>query len=409
MKIVLVNHMFLDGGGREEHVLQIAKRLADRNHQVTIVTSDYTPSGGEKLKNEADKVPGLKVVTLKGFKTNVPPGRIHIPDLTEFLIDYPCDIIHAHGMGEQPAEDAFYVAKIKRIPFVFTLHFTPYIAYKKLHAEHVWKVIQKYHVYNMLRGSDKVLNTSPPEKADIMKYTGYHGRNFELVQNGFERPSRAISTDYVKQVFKKYDIPEGHQYVAYVGALTNPRKGAFEAIQAFRAAQLKHPNLHLILMGSWDTRLDYRGKEDQTRTFLAKLAKAKQVTVAGWVEDTDEYFAILHGADVFISPTTYECFGIALAEALYNKTPVITTDIGGCAYVVRKGKDGLLVKDPEDVESFTRKLVYLLDHPEIAERMGKSGHARISKLLSWDKTVDKLEKIYTQLDKKFKDKAKAAT
>lgn len=406
MNIVLVNHMFLDGGGREEHVLQIATRLAKRRHRVTILTSDYTPSGEDTLKQAADRVPGLKIVTLKGYKTNVPPGRIHIPDLTDFLIDYPCDLIHAHGMGEQPAEDAFYVAKVKNVPFVFTLHFTPYTAYKKLHAAHIWKVFQKYHVYNMLRGSDKVLNTSPDEKADISKYTGYRGRNFEMVPNGFERESRRLTPEYVRSVYEQYGIPRGRKYVAFVGALTNPRKGAFEAIQAFRAAQLKHPDLHLILMGAWDTRLDYRGKDNRMARVLEKLGKANQVTVPGWITSVDEYFAILRGATIFLSPTYYECFGIALAEALYNYTPVIATNIGGCRYVVRNGTDGILVKNPENIESLTRKVVYLLDRPDVAEKMGAAGHARISKLLSWEKTVDKLERVYRQLLVKYKQPAK---
>lgn len=399
MDIVQVNHMFLDGGGREEHVYQISKYLALKGHRVTIVTSDYSPTGEYIIKKKADKVPGIKIVTLKGYLTKIPPGRVQIPDLIDFLMGYKADIIHAHGMGEQPAEEAFYAAKIKNIPFVFTLHFAPFDVYKKLNADHVWKVLQKFHVYNMLRGADKIISVSPNEKEDIQKYTGYTGNNFEVVPNGFDRLTEKITPQNIQETFKKYGIPEGRKYVTFLGALTNPRKGAFEAIQAFRAAKSKIPDLYLILIGTWDARLSYAGLNKTTTSLLGKLAKANNVTVTGWLDEKDKY-TLLAGSDVFISPTYYEAFGIALCEALYNKLPVVTIDRGGCRYVVRNGIDGILVKDPQNIEELTRALIKLLENPAQAKRMGYAGYERVRKMFSWDKTGEKLLKIYTRLLKK---------
>ncbi len=396
MDIVQVSHMFLDGGGREEHIYQISKYLALKGHRVTIVTSDYSPSGEYIMKRKADKIPGIKIVTLKGYLTKIPPGRVQIPDLIDFLIDYKADIIHAHGMGEQPAEEAFYAAKIKKIPFVFTLHFAPYDVYKKLNADHIWKVMQQYQVYNILRGADKIIAVSSNEKEDIKKYTGYTGNNFEVIPNGFDRPQEKITPQIIKDTFKKYGIPEGRKYVVFLGALTNPRKGAFEAIQAFRAAKSKIPNLFLILMGTWDARLTYAGLAKTTTKVLEKLAKANNVMVTGWLNEKDKY-ALLAGSHVFISPTFYEAFGIALCEALYSKIPVIASDRGGCKYVVRNGIDGILVKDPENIEELTQAIIKILSNPEHAKQMGLNGYERVRKLFSWDKTGEKLEKLYTNL------------
>lgn len=396
MHIIQVSHMFLDGGGREEHIFQISKHLSAKGHRVTIVTSDYTPTGEYRIKQKADKIPGIKIVTLKGYPTKLPPGRIQIPDLIDFLLDYNADIIHAHGMGEQPAEDAFYAAKIKQIPFVYTLHFAPYTVYKKLNAEHIWKVFQEYQVYNMLRSADKIVCVSPPEKEDIKKYTGYKGNNFELIPNGFERDVEKITPQTIQDAFKKFAIPEGRTNVVFMGALTNPRKGAFEAIQAFRAAKTKCPNLHLILIGIWDNRLNLLGNVNATTRVLEKLAKANHVTVTGWVNDKDKY-ALLSGSHMLISPTSYEAFGIALCEALYNRVPVIATDIGGCRYVVRDGIDGILIKEQENIDGFASAITSFINNPEKAKKMGEKGHKRVKTNFSWEKTADKLDKLYTNL------------
>ena len=396
MDIVQVSHMFLDGGGREEHIYQISKYLALKGHRVTIVTSDYSPSGEYIMKRKADKIPGIKIVTLKGYLTKIPPGRVQIPDLIDFLMDYKADIIHAHGMGEQPAEEAFYAAKIKNIPFVFTLHFAPYDVYKKLNADHVWKVMQEYQVYNILRGADKIIAVSPDEKEDIKKYTGYTGNNFEVIPNGFDRPQEKITPQLIKETFQKYGIPEGRKYVVFLGALTNPRKGAFEAIQAYRAAKSKIPDLFLILMGTWDARLNYAGLAKTTTKVLEKLAKANNVIVTGWLNEKEK-FAILSGSNLFISPTYYEAFGIALCEALYSKLPVIASNRGGCKYVVRNGVDGILVNDPENIGELTQAITSLVNNPDKAKKMGIAGYERVRKMFSWDKTGEKLEKTYQNL------------
>lgn len=398
MHIVQVSHMFLDGGGREEHIFQISKELVKKGHKVTILTSDYTPTGEYVYKRKVDKIPEIKLVTLKGYLTKIPPGRIQIPDLIDFLLDYKVDLIHAHGMGEQPAEDAFYAAKIRHIPFVFTLHFAPYTVYEKLGEgiSNIWKVFQQYQTYNLLRGANKIIAVSPEEKKDIIKYTRYEGNNFEVIPNGIEIPSEKITPAVIKETYQKFNIPAERKYVIFMGALTNPRKGAFEAIQAFRMAKQKIPNLHLILIGIWDTRLTLAVKTNITHKILEKLAKANHVTVTGWVNEKDK-FALLSGGDVFISPTSYEAFGIAIAEALYNKLPVITTDVGGCRYLVRKNIDGILIKEAGDIPAFARAIETLIKNPQKAKTMGENGHKRIKKLFFWEKTVDKLEKVYLTL------------
>lgn len=396
MHIVLVNHMFLDGGGREEHVFQIAKYFAEKGDRVSIVTSDYSPTGENTFKTRVDKIPGIKLITLKGYVTRVPPGRVNISDLADFLINYKADIIHAHGMGEQVAESAFYAAKIKGIPFVYTLHFAPYTVYNKLQADHIWKVLQQYHTYSILRGTDKIIAVSPDEQKDIIEYTSYKGSNFEVIPNGFERAHTKIDKGTITETFEKFGITPGRKYIIFIGSLTNPRKGAFEAIQAFRSAQLKYPDLHLILMGMNDSRLNYPGKEKAFTRILSKLIKSNQVTITGWVNDEDKQ-ALLQGSDIMLSPTTYEAFGIALCEALYNKTPVIATDIGGCRYVVRNGVDGILVKDQNNIQGFVDAISELLAHPDKAKKMGRAGHDRVSKMFSWEQMGEKLESIYKRL------------
>ena len=156
------------------------------------------------------------------------------------------------------------------------------------------------------------------------------------------------------------------------------------------------------MIGAWDGRLNIPGRANVITKVLAKLAKANHVTVTGRVTDMDKY-CLLSGSHVFISPTMYEAFGIALAEALYCKIPVVTTDIGGCRYVVRNGVDGILVKNQEDIASFSQAIVELVKNPEKAIQMGKEGSKRMKNIFSWEKTGDKLEILYKNLIRNYKN------
>lgn len=397
LNIVQVNHMFLDGGGREEHIFHISKQLIELGHNVTVVTSDYTASGVPSIGKRAKKIKGLKIVTLKGYLTNVPPGRVSIPDLLDYLIEMKnVDIIHAHGMGEEVSEDALYAAKIQDIPFVFTPHFQPWWAYEKLGAKKIWQVFQSIRMPMVLKNANAVIAVSPQEKNDFIKLCKKENyKNIFQIPNGLAPNLTIPSKEEIKSVFHKYKIPEVDKYLIYLGSVTNPRKGAFEAVQAFRQIREKYPSSHLLVVGPWGSR--YINTQPVVE-IMQKLAKAKHVTVTGYVPECDK-FALLAGSDVMINPTIYEAFGIVIAEALFCKIPVVATNIGGVPYVVRDNQDGILIKNQTDIPAFAKACLKLLNNPQLAKKMGKSGHERVKKIFDWGITAQKIVKIYNKLKK----------
>jgi starch synthase len=399
MKIIQVNQLFLDGGGREEHVFHISKQMCKNGHEVTVVTSDYLPTGEETIGKRAKKIDNLKIKILKGYKVDVPPGRIQIPDLMDFLLeqnDY--DIIHAHGMGEQPAEHAFYAAKIKGVPFVFTPHFHPWWAYEKLKAQKIWEVFQKTLTNMVGNHADAVIAVSEPQRDDLIKYANINPKNIQVIPNGVNGELPVLSPKEIQAVFDKYGIPKVANYIIFLGDATNPRKGAYEAVQAFRQMRDKYyPDTHLIIVGPWGHRLK---TTPALFTLLNKMAKARHITATGYVNEYEKA-ALLTGSDLLVSPTTYEAFGIVLAEALYCGIPVVATKIGGVPYVVRDKVDGLLVNGQDNIPGFAKACAEILKDKNRAQEMGRRGRERVQKMFRWDKAAEKTLKLYQKLlDKK---------
>jgi len=398
MKIIQINHMFLDGGGREEHIYQLSKRLAEKGHQVTIVTSDYTPTGSEAIGDKARMVKGIFLKTLKGYPVNIPPGRIQIPDLMDYLLDLNnYDLIHAHGMGEQAALEAFYVSKIKNIPFVFTPHFHPYWAYEKLNAQKIWKVLQETQTRMIIENANATIVFSKLGEEELIHYTGAKNtKNIYIIPNGIDENLPRITSRDIERVFLKYEIPKAENYIIFLGDVTNPRKGAFQAVQAFRQVRLELPDTHLIIVGPWGSRLKTTASMSRLVQLLNKLAKAGRVTITDWVNDFDKV-VLISGSDLLISPTIYDSFGIALAEALYCKIPVVATKVGGIPYVVRQNIDGFLVDRADNIKGFANACIKLLKNKKIAKKMGERGHKRVKRMFLWNNTIRKTEKLYQNL------------
>jgi glycosyltransferase involved in cell wall biosynthesis len=238
----------------------------------------------------------------------------------------------------------------------------------------------------------------------LIQYTGATTtKNICVIPNGIDETMPKVSKKDIKDVFRKYEIPPAQNYMIFLGDIANPRKGAFATVQAFRQVRLTLPDTHLIMVGPWSSRLKTSVSMAKTIQVLNKLAKAGRVTITDWVDELDKV-ALLNGADLLISPTVYDSFGLALAEALWCKIPVVATKVGGIPFVVRDGIDGILVREADNIEGFARASIKLLQNKNLAKKMGQRGHQRVKKLFLLKTMVQKTQNLYQALIKKYANK-----
>lgn len=77
-------------------------------------------------------------------------------------------------------------------------------------------------------------------------------------------------------------------------------------------------------------------------------------------------------ADIFALPTTADCYSLACMEALAAGLPVVATNVGGIADILREAKTGYLVA-PHDANAFGDALEALVADPARRRAMGKAG------------------------------------
>ena len=83
-------------------------------------------------------------------------------------------------------------------------------------------------------------------------------------------------------------------------------------------------------------------------------------------------------------------------EAQAMKVAPIAYDVGGMSEGIQHGKTGLLVRKG-DIQTFTKRLEYLLTHEEERRKMGEEGREFVKKHFSLEALADRHEKYYLQI------------
>ncbi|MFO0981775.1 MAG: glycosyltransferase [Planctomycetota bacterium] len=136
---------------------------------------------------------------------------------------------------------------------------------------------------------------------------------------------------------------------------------------------------------------------------VARRHLAGQVAFAGFMNQPRRWYSAF---DAIVLPSVNEGFPMALLEALLEGVPVIATDVGGVADLVRDGEDGWLVAANQPA-ALTERLAWLVDHLPEARGMGARGQARLRGTYTPERHRQKLFEVYEELGLELRCEATA--
>lgn len=103
-----------------------------------------------------------------------------------------------------------------------------------------------------------------------------------------------------------------------------------------------------------------------------------------------------HAVDVYVSSSCHESFGKVLVEAMACGLPVVATATTGSKEIVVNEKNGFLVP-VGDEKALAKKVLYLLNEPEIAKQMGEAGRKMVRERFNQQKTIQKIINFWRKL------------
>ena len=162
----------------------------------------------------------------------------------------------------------------------------------------------------------------------------------------------------------------------YVGRVIPPKR--FEDLIKFFHIYKKRvdSNARLLLVGEW------RGFERYFDALIRLVddLSLRDVVFTGHV-DTDDLVAYYQVADLFISMSEHEGFGVPLIEACHFGLPVMAFDAGAVAETL--GGSGILFREKR-FEEVAEMAHCLLHDSDLAERVVAAQFDRLDEMESWD-------------------------
>ena len=343
-------------GGTETHVAEVARRLADLDCQVDILTTD--PRGELPA---AEQVGPLRLVRRPTF----PPGGDHFfsPAVARLIRRSRYDLVHMQGVHSLLAPLTMLAALRAELPYVVTFHTGGHQSRLRRWVRPLqWRALAP-----LLRRAGALIAVSQFERELFARALGIPVERIHLVPNGAELPVDPL-------------VVEDPDLVLSVGRL-EWYKGHHRAIAALPALARRRPGVRLRILGSGPVRQELL---DLARRLRVDDRVSIDVIPPG---DRTGMAASLASAALVVLLSEYEAHPVAVAEALALGRRVLVARTSGLQEIADAGHaTGIALDEAPEVLAGVMDRAMGEPHPEFSQP-----------LPSWDDCAAQIAAIYRSI------------
>lgn len=216
------------------------------------------------------------------------------------------------------------------------------------------------------RAATRVIAISERTKADIVAEMGVEPEKIDVIYQGVD-PIFRTRPDFEarERVRGLYGLPR--DFVVQVGRVER-RKNQLLTVRAMRALPA---DVKLVLIGR-------RRMPDYAAEIDACVSRYGLKDRVVWLDGVEfaHLPAIYAMARAVAYPSTYEGFGLPVAEALSVGTPVVAAT-GSC--LEEAGGDGALYVAPDDADAMADALRSIVEREDVRDRLAKRGAAHVKR------------------------------
>ncbi|GAB4239202.1 MAG: glycosyltransferase [Stanieria sp.] len=305
-------------GGPSQMVKGLSQALAAEGIEVTIIT---TNSNGDTGQAPLD-VPVGKPIWQDGYEI------IYFPcfpfrrykfsvDLLRWLATHTQDyhLAHIHALFSPITTAAATIARRNKLPYILRPLGTldPADLQKKKQLKQIYGLLWEKP---NLAGAAAIHFTSE-EEAKISARFGTTTKDL-VIPLGVDLPANLPPLGTTR---KQLGIDSNTKLILFMSRIDR-KKGLDLLLPALESLQKEGLNFHFVLAGGNPQDSDY---EAEIKTKIANSSLQGRTTITGFVQG-DLKLGLLIDADLFVLPSYYENFGIAVAEAMAVGTPVVISN-----------------------------------------------------------------------------------
>lgn len=384
MKILqIVPSISLVYGGPSQMVLGLASALAKEGAEVTVITTDSNGDTGQKPLDVNLNVPikqnGYEIIYFR-----CSPFRRYKFSLNLLkwlnIHAHEYDVAHIHALFSPVSSAAATVCRQHNLPYILRPLGTldPADLQKKQQLKKLYvNIIERQN----LAGAAAIHFTSEQE-AKVSARFGVSTRDLVIPLGVIPHEKKAENI-----IINQLHIPNDVPLILFMSRI-DPKKGLNLLIPALDKLLASGNQFHFVLAGTNPQDPDY---EQQIKDQITNSPLRSHTTITGFV--TGELKAsLLQAADLFVLPSYYENFGIAVAEAMVAGVPVVISDQVHIWQQVRDSESGWV--GTTEVESLLELLQQALQNPQERQRRGLNAQNYALQHFSWDAIAKQMIQAY---------------
>lgn len=342
---------------------------------------------------------GITPVVVPEMKREISPlndGQAY-KKIKRLIEKFQPDIVHTHaaksGVIGRLAADA---AKVPVI--VHTFHGHVFHSYFSKFKSNTFVQIERY----LAKRSTGIIAISEQQKSELANiYKICPEDKINIIPLGLDLDKFQVDQKTKRREFRnKYHIHPEEIAIGIIGRIVPVKNHSLFVAAAKKVLERTKQPVKFIIVGDGDMR------EQMEQDFKAaginycyypKDKREATATCTSWQTDMD---VVLAGMDIVALTSHNEGTPVSLIEAQAACRPVVSTNVGGVADVVRDNQCGFIT-EPNNAELFAEALLQLIEKPELRNYFGGQGRQFVQSKYSYQRLVSDMSNYYYQLlDKK---------
>jgi len=192
----------------------------------------------------------------------------------------------------------------------------------------------------------------------------------------------SVGGEYSKERSARIELPFLFN-IAWSGSLNLERKGVFILLEAIAILAKRGESVSLVLAGREGDGKGLLGQSIQRLNIEPHVQLLGEITKEKKIE-------LLGSCVLYVQPSKYEGFGLALAEAMASGAACLVTPVGALPEVVGDAGDYVAANSPSLLAD---RISYLLRSPERRSEIGELATKRVRELFSYQRKVEYFRRL----------------
>lgn len=387
-------------GGMNVYVRDLSRELARRGHHVDVFTRSQDPTV-PRVSRALGR--GARVIHIRaGPEEPYPKHQVfqHLPEFVEGVLaqaerdGIAYDVIHSHywlsGWAANQLRGRW------GSPIVHMFHTLGKMKNRVARTAAAQEPAVRIQVEEqVVRLADRIIAPTALERDQLIAQYGAEPDRIRVIPPGVDL--ERFHPLPPAQAKEHLGLDPQCRIILFVGRI-EPLKGIDTLLWAISLIARRHPDLICRLCVPIIGGNPYRVEDNDEMVRLQALREAlgiEQVVTFLGAQDQDMLQYYYASAEMVVMPSDYESFGMVALEAMACGTPVIASDVGGLAHLVRHGRTGYRVP-PRDPGALADKITRLLTDEGLRRRMGQRA-ACWAEGYAWPLIADRIEAVYAEV------------